>query len=73
MKAIQFTKFITCSCDKVATIDSDPWICVHVYVVQSWTKVPNLRFVECIMDGLNCNNLIEIIMVTLMKRGMGGG
>jgi len=69
MKAIQFTKFITCSCDKVITIDNDPLICVHVYVVQSWTKVSNLLFVECIMDGLGSNNLIEVIMVTLVKSG----
>jgi hypothetical protein len=68
MKAIQFTKFITCSCDKVTTTDNDPWICVHVYVVQSWTKVPNLHFVECIVDGLASNNLIDVIMVTLVKR-----
>jgi hypothetical protein len=69
MKAIQFTKFITCLCDKVPTIDNDPWICVHVYVVQSWTKVPDLLFVECIVDGLGSNNLIEVIMVTLVKNG----
>jgi hypothetical protein len=32
-------------------------------MVQSWTKVPNLLFVECIVDGLGSNNLIEVIMV----------
>jgi len=63
MKAIQCTKFITCSCDKVTTINNDSWIFVHFYMVQSWTKVPNLLFVECIVDGLGSNNLIEVIMV----------
>ncbi len=51
----------------VTTIDNDLRICVHVYVVQSWTKVPNFLFVECIVDGLGSNNLIEVIMVTLVK------
>jgi len=69
MKAIQCTKFITCSCNKVTTIDNDSWICVHVYMFQSWTKVPNLLSVECIVDGLGSNNLIEVIMVTLVKSG----
>jgi hypothetical protein len=69
IKAIQSTQFITLSCDEVTTIDNGSWICVHVYVVDCWTKVPILVCVDRIVDGSSFNNLTEVIMNVLLKGG----
>ncbi len=45
-----------------STIDNGPWICVHAYVVDCWTKIPIVVCVDRIIDGLGSNNLTEIIM-----------
>ncbi len=55
------------SCDKVTTIDNGLWICVHAYVVNCWTKVLILVFVDRIVDGSSFNNLIKVIMNALLK------
>jgi hypothetical protein len=34
VKAIKCTRFLTCSCDEVITIDNGSWICV-IYMVDS--------------------------------------
>jgi hypothetical protein len=38
LKAIQSAQFIALSCDEITTIDNGLWICVHVYVVDFWTR-----------------------------------
>ncbi len=55
------------SCDEVTTIDNGLWICVHAYVVNCWTKVLILVFVDRIVDGSSFNNLIKVIMNALLK------
>ncbi len=55
------------SCDEITTIDNGFWICIHAYVVQSWVRIPILLQVECIMDGFGNKNLIEVIIVTLIR------
>ncbi len=42
VKAIQFVQFIALSSDEVTTIDNGWWICVHLYVIDCWTRVPIL-------------------------------
>ncbi len=57
------------SFDEVTTIYNGFWICIHAYVIQSWVRIPILLQVKCIMDGFGNNNLIEIIIVTLIRCG----
>jgi hypothetical protein len=59
------------SCDEVTTVDNGFWICIHAYVVQSWVRIPILLQVECVVDGLGNKNLIEVIIVILIRcRGL---
>jgi hypothetical protein len=67
LKAIKYTRFLTCSCDEDITIDNGSRICVHVYIVDSWFKVFILFCVEKIVDWSNYNNPTKVIMVALMK------
>ncbi len=69
IQSIQSTQFLACSCDEVRTIDNGSWICVHAYVVVGWTKVSILICVDWIVDGSGSNNLIEVIMNSMMKGG----
>jgi hypothetical protein len=58
------------SCDEVtSTIDNGFSICIHAYVVQLWVRFLILFQVERIVDGLGGINLIEIIIVALMRCG----
>jgi hypothetical protein len=52
-----------------STIDNGSWICIHVYIVQLWVRIPILFQVEQIVDGLGGNNLIKVIIVFLMRCG----
>jgi len=68
-EAIQSTKFLVNSCNEVTTIDNGFWICIHVYVVESWVKFPMLFQVKQIVNGLGSFNFIEVILVALMNVG----
>jgi len=69
IKAIQFAQFITLSYDEIPTIDNKFYICVHAYVVEYWTKIFILVYVDRIVNELDFNNHIEVIMVILFKGG----
>jgi hypothetical protein len=69
VKAIQAAQFIAMSCNEITIVDNGSWICTHAYVVELWVKVPILLQIECIVDGSGNNNLIEVIIATLMKYG----
>jgi hypothetical protein len=60
---------LACSYDEVTTIDNGSWICVNAYTVDGWTKVPILICVDQIVNGSNSNNLIKVIMNSMMKGG----
>jgi hypothetical protein len=58
------------SCDEItSTIDNGSWICIHVYIVQLWVRIPMLFQVEQIVDGLGGNNLTKVIIVAFMRCG----
>jgi hypothetical protein len=39
---IQKARFISTSIDEVTTMDSQPWLGVHVYLVDGWKRNPIL-------------------------------
>ncbi len=45
------------------------WICVHAYVVAYWIKVLILMCIDRIVNGSSYNNLIEVIIIALLKGG----
>ncbi len=69
LKAIQSTKFLAISCDELTTIDNGFWICIRVYVAESWVRFPMLFQVKQIVNGLGSSNFIEVILVALMNVG----
>ncbi len=68
-KAIYSSQFIALFCDQVTTIDNGLWICVHAYVVAYWIKVLILMCIDRIVNGSSYNNLIEVIIIALLKGG----
>jgi hypothetical protein len=64
VKAIQYARFIAYSCDEVTTISIGSWICVHVYTVDSWTKVLIYCFV---LKGLWMGMTLTISLKSLSQ------
>jgi hypothetical protein len=43
---VNVVNFLFVSADEVTTIDITSWISLHIYVVQSWKRIPLLVCVE---------------------------
>jgi hypothetical protein len=55
--------------DEVSTIDIQSWCSVHVYVIASFKKMPLLLNRERVVGGGCINNLITLILKSLMEYG----
>jgi len=55
--------------DEVSTIDNQSWCSVHVYVIASFYKMPLLLNHEMVVGGGSVNNLITLILKSLMEYG----
>jgi hypothetical protein len=64
--ASELTKFFFVSIDEVITVDCQGWINVHVYVVEGWECIPILLTLEQMVFGATINNLIKVIMASLL-------
>ncbi len=58
VKAIQYVWFIVLSFVEFTTIDNGSSICVHVYVINCYIRVPNLVCIDRIVNGLGFINFI---------------
>jgi hypothetical protein len=43
---VNVVNFLFMSADEMTTIDNASWISFHIYVVQSWKRIPHLVCVE---------------------------
>jgi hypothetical protein len=69
VKGIQYVWSIALSFVEFTIIDNGSWICVHVYVINCYTRVPNLVCIARIVNGLSFNNLIQVIMSCIIENG----
>ena len=64
-KVFVATNYVALTCDKVTTIDNGPWISIHAYVVQNWSRVPYMISLQKVEEGSGSYNLIIVIMGAL--------
>ncbi len=69
-EAIKFTiqnaKFVSLTCDEVASMDNASWASVHGYIVQDWCHITLLLNVQHVVFGSGVNSLTFLIMNFLM-------
>ncbi len=51
------------------TIDNQSWLLVHKYVVYNWLHIPIFLSIERVVIGLSVDNLIHVLMQSLMNQG----
>ncbi len=66
---VQSTKFLFVSIDEITTMDCQGWIVVHMYVVEGWKHIHILLTLEQVLFGAISNNLIKMIMGSLLQHG----
>jgi hypothetical protein len=64
---VQKARYLGISYDEVTTIDNQFWCNVHAYVVDNLKKIPLLLNLERVIGGGNVDNLIQLIMRSLME------
>jgi len=66
---IQKVKYIIVSYDEVTTIDNQSWCSVHAHIVDGFKKVPLLLNLARLLGGGTIDNLIALILKSLMEYG----
>jgi hypothetical protein len=67
--AIQKAKYIIVSCDEVTNINNQSWCNVHAHIVDGFKGVPLLLNLEMLLGGGTIDNLIVLILMSLMEYG----
>jgi hypothetical protein len=52
---------------KYYQFDNQFWLSVHVYVMHAWVKIPIVLTFQSFVEGGNANNLIFVIVQSLMQ------
>jgi hypothetical protein len=60
---------VTLSYDKVSTMDSQSWLPIHYYAMQTWVRIPILISLDQMIKGLKSDNVTKEIMKVLMIGG----
>ncbi len=60
------TNYFSLTYDEISTIDNQSWLLIHAYVVQNWLRIPIFISFEHVAMGLGVDNLIQILIQTLM-------
>jgi hypothetical protein len=55
--------------DEIITMHYQRWIIIHVYVVEGWKCIPILLTLEQVLLNVIANNLIKVIMRSLLWYG----
>jgi hypothetical protein len=66
---VEKAKYLAISYNEVTTIDNLSWCDVHAYVVDNFKRIPLLLNLEKVIGGGNADNLIQLIMRSLMEYG----
>jgi hypothetical protein len=68
---IQNAKFVSLTCDEVASMDNASCESMHGYIMHDWCHIPLLLNVQHVVFGSNANSLTFLIMNFLMtQRGL---
>jgi len=62
-------KYIIVSYDEVTTIDNQSWCSVHAHIVDGFKRVPLLLNLARLLCGSTIDNLIALILKSLMEYG----
>jgi hypothetical protein len=63
---IQKVKYIIVNCNEVTIIDNQSWCNVHAHIVDGFKGVPLLLSLERLLGGGIIDNLIALILKSLM-------
>ncbi len=63
---IQSPKFLSMFVDEIIPMDCQRWIFFHVYVVDSWKRIPILLTLEQVLSSAIVDNLTNVIMENLL-------
>jgi len=66
---IQKVRFISISVDEVTIMDCQPWLNVHVYLLDGWKPNPILLTFEHLVNGGTTDNLTKVIMDNVLQYG----
>jgi len=68
-KKIYAAHFVALTCDEVTSMDNGSWICIHVYVVENFTRIPHLVSLQHLTGGAGADSLTLLIMNALQTGG----
>jgi hypothetical protein len=66
---IQKARFISISINEVTIVDCQPWLGVHVQLVDGWKCNPILLTLEQLVNGGIVNNLTKVIVDNVLQYG----
>jgi hypothetical protein len=69
VQAIASAQFFALTCDEATTNDNYSMICVHIYVMNNWTREVILLELARVQDGGCAKSMVEIICSALLKQG----
>lgn len=62
-------RYVTLNCDGISKLDTQSWLFIHYYVVETWVKILIFISLDWVVDGSRSNNLIKVIMEAVMIGG----
>jgi hypothetical protein len=66
---VEKAKYLAISYNEVTTINNLSWCNVHAYFVDNFKRIPLLLNFKKVIGGGNVDNLIQLIMRSLMEYG----
>ena len=62
--------YIAVTCDESTAVDNTSWLCLHVYVMQNWSRRPLLLTLQKLdSDGYTADSLLAVITGILAHHG----
>ena len=63
--AIQSARFIAFTCDEVTSIDNRPWRSIHMYVGESFYRIPLQMALQRVVGVVTSDNLTYMLLISL--------
>ncbi len=67
--AFATTTFIVVSANEVTSINNTQWCSIHLYVVQNWTKIPILFYLDQVSVYATSNNIFVLMFKCFLEFG----
>ena len=67
---ISEASYLAVTCDETTAVDNSSWLCLHVYVMENWSRKPLLLTLQKLdSDGYTSDSLLAVTIGILTHHG----